>query len=297
MDTFTQLANDILQKNNDILKENHLAEISPQSGQSFGDFLRSLVGKSREDILDSGSYARLFSMNMHGIGSASNDTGNPAVLMSRFLTKFGDYVNEDITKYRSGAAETDGFKNRYDYEGHLAREKERKDLLRQVMTETDPEKKSILRQKANAFRNNSEYAEARRALYSKEDEAVDEFHSKPIEQGELVNDGSDEFKELESLFNNIQNMRSGNQEVEDQEVEDQESGIRSLDGFFSDEESHIEDQESFLDPEQTQAVQFAQKLATDPKGKMLGQDPQKAINKAYGAKMIEIANKIKSIKI
>ncbi len=41
MDNFTQLANDILQENNDILKENQLAEISPRIGQSFGDFLSS----------------------------------------------------------------------------------------------------------------------------------------------------------------------------------------------------------------------------------------------------------------
>ncbi len=294
MDNFTQLANDILQENNDILKENQLAEISPRIGQSFGDFLRSLVGKSRRDILDSGSFARLYSMNMHGIGGNKNSPNAPEVRLSKFLTELGDFVNQDITKLRSGAADTDEFKNKYDYQGHLEREKERRDLFREMMAEKDPEKKSELRQKMNAFRNNSEYAEARRALYKREDVDVDEYHNRPIEQGELVNDGSHEFKELEELYNNIHNSIENNYKDE----EDQESGIRSLDGFFSDEESHIEDQEAFLDPEQAQAVQFAQKLATDPKkGKMFGPDPQKEINKAYGAKMIEIANKIKSIKI
>lgn len=294
MDNFTQLANDILQENNDILKENQLAEISPRIGQSFGDFLRSLVGKSRRDILDSGSFARLYSMNMHGIGGNKNSPNAPEVRLSKFLTELGDFVNQDITKLRSGAADTDEFKNKYDYQGYLEREKERKDLFREMMVEKDPEKKSELRQKMNAFRNNSEYAEARRALYKREDVDVDEYHNRPIEQGELVNDGSREFKELEELYNNIHNSIQNNYK----DVEDQESGIRSLDGFFSDEESHIEDQEAFLDPEQAQAVQFAQKLATDPKkGKMFGPDPQKEINKAYGAKMIEIANKIKSIKI
>lgn len=296
MDNFTQLANDILQENNDILKENQLAEISPRAGQSFGDFLRSLVGKSRKDILDSASFARLYDMNMsvYGGGSKFNNEENPHGLMSKFMTKFGDYVNQGITELRSGAAETDEFKNKYDYQGHLEREKERRDLFRQSMTEKDPEKKAELRQKKNAFRNNSEYAEARRALHKKEDADVNEYHNRPIEQGEIVNDGSDEFKELENLYNKIISIKGR----EGSKVEDQESGIRSLDGFFSDEESHIEDQEAFLDPEQAQAVQFAQKLATDPKkGKMFGPDPQKEINKAYGAKMIEIANKIKSIKI
>ena len=60
----------------------------------------------------------------------------------------------------------------------------------------------------------------------------------------------------------------------------------------------IEDQEGFLTPDQQQAIDIAQKLATDPKKqKMFGPDPQKELNKAYGQKMIEIANKIKSIKI
>lgn len=293
MDNFTQLANDILQENNDILKENQLAEISPQSGQSFGDFLRSLVGKSRKDILDSGSFARLYSMNVHGIGGNKNSPDSPEVMLSKFLTKFGDYVNQDITKLRSGAAETDEFKNKYDYEGHLEREKERKDLFRQQMTEKDPEKKSELRQKMNAFRNNSEYAEARRALYNKEDVAVDDYHNRPIEQGELINDNSDEFKELESLFNNIQNMRGSNQEVEDQE-----SGIRTLDGFFSDEESHFEDQEqAFLNKSQQDAIKVAQTLANDPTRRSFQKDPQKEINRAYGDIMKKIANKIKTIKI
>lgn len=62
--------------------------------------------------------------------------------------------------------------------------------------------------------------------------------------------------------------------------------------------SGIEDQEGFIKPDQQKAIEFAQKLATDPKkSKMFGPDPQKEINKAYGNKMIEIAKKINSIKI
>ena len=216
MDMFNQLANSTLRKiDRNTIKENNEIMSQMQSGKSFGDFLRSLVGKSRRDILDSGSFARLYSMNMHGIGGNKNSPDAPAVLLSRFLTDFGDYVNQDITKLRSGAAETDDFKKKYDYQGHLEREKERRDLFRQQMTEKDPEKKSELRQKMNAFRNNSEYAEARRALYKKEDVAVDDYHNRPIEQGELVNDGSDEFKKLEDMYNKINSMRGSS--IEDQE--------------------------------------------------------------------------------
>ena len=189
MDKFNQMANRFLREYGPpISSSDNEIMVQMKSGKSFGDFLRSIVGKSRKDILDSGSFARLYSMNVHGIGGNKNFPDSPEVLLSRFLTKFGDYVNQDITNLRSGAAETDEFKKKHDYQGHLEREKERKDLFREIMKEKDPEKKSELRQKMNAFRNNSEYAEARRALYNKEDVDVDGYHNRPIEQGELVND-------------------------------------------------------------------------------------------------------------
>jgi len=274
MDKFNQLTNDTLRKiDKGIIREDNEIMSQMQSGKSFGDFLRSLVGKSRRDILDSGSFARLYSMNMHGIGGNKNEPEAPAVLLGKFFTKFGDFVNQDITELRSGLAETDEFKNKYDYEGHLEREKERRDLFRQSIAEKDPEKKSVIRQKMNAFRNNSEYAEARRALYKKEDADVDEYHNRPIEQGEIVNDGGDEFKELEDMYNKINSMRGG----------------------------RIEDQEQpFLNKDQQKAITVAQTLATNAaKSGVIGfrKDPQKEINKAYGKVMNQIANKIKTIKI
>ena len=223
MDKFNQMANRFLREYGPpISSSDNEIMVQMKSGKSFGDFLRSIVGKSRKDILDSGSFARLYSMNVHGIGGNKNFPDSPEVLLSRFLTKFGDYVNQDITNLRSGAAETDEFKKKHDYQGHLEREKERKDLFREIMTEKDPEKKSELRQKMNAFRNNSEYAEARRALYKKEDVVVDDYHNRPIEQGELVNDGGDEFKELEDMYNKINSMRGSR-------IEDQESSQVDLD--------------------------------------------------------------------
>tara|TARA_R110000803_G_scaffold210642_2_gene283004 strand:- start:296 stop:985 length:690 start_codon:yes stop_codon:yes gene_type:complete len=83
---------------------------------------------------------------------------------------------------------------------------------------------------------------------------------------------------------------------DNQSYEDQESGpqIRSLDGFFK---AEISDEEGFLKPDEAAAVEFAQKLATDPTRRSFSKDPQKEINKAYGDKMKEIANKITAIQI
>ena len=143
MDNYSKLANSILIEHTSILKENQLAEISPRGGQSFGDFLRGLQGKSRKDVLDSGSFARLYSMNKYGMTSAANNEENPEVLLSKFLTALGDYVNRDAMTYRPRLAETDEFKKKYDYDEYLEREKERRDLYRELIKEKDPEKRML----------------------------------------------------------------------------------------------------------------------------------------------------------
>ena len=268
MDKFTQIANSVLRKVDKVtIKENNEIQAIVKSSGSFGDFMRSLQGKTIQDILDSASFARLYSMNKHGMTGAAYDSKNPDVLLNKFLTNLSDFVNQDVSKIRSGAAETDEFKKKYDYEGHLEREKERKDLFMQVIKEKDPEKKSKLRQKAHAFRNNSEYAEARQKLYDKEDKLVDQFHNSKIEPGQFVNDGSDEYKELEKMFNTLLSLRK------------------------------IEDQEQFLTKDQEKAIRVAQSLANDPTRRSFQRDPQKEINKAYGDVMKKIAKKIKNIDI
>lgn len=271
MDKFDSIANTVLRKIDKVtIKEDNEITANLNKSLSFGDFMRSLQGKTIRDILDSASFARLYSMNKHGMTQAAYDDTNPDVLLNKFLTNLSDFVNQDVMKLRSGAAETDEFKKKYDYESHLKREKERKDLFMQVMTEKDPEKKSKLRQKAHAFRNNSQYADARQELYKKEDKLVDEFHNSKIEPGQFVNDGSDEYKELEKMFNTISSLRK------------------------------IEDQEQFLSKDQQKAITVAQTLATNAaKSGVIGlrKDPQKEINKAYGDVMKKLAQKIKSVKI
>ena len=271
MDKFTKLANSILKENVLLQEENNDLMVGLQSGRSFGDFLRSLTGKTVKDVLDSASYSRLYAGNKFGMTSAANDESNPEVLLSKFLTKLGNFVNRDVMKHRPRIAETEEFKKKYGYNEYLEQEKERRQLFIDLIKAKEGPEKDALRRKKNAFRNTSEYAEAMRLQNKKEDAAVEKFHNTPIEQGELVNDGSQEFKDLEKMYNQIQSMRKG---------------------------VKIEDAEGFLAPDQQQAIDIAQKLATDPKKqKMFGPDPQKELNKAYGQKMIEIANKIKSIKI
>ena len=229
MDKFDSIANTVLRKIDKVtIKEDNEITANINKSFSFGDFMRSLTGKTIQDVLDSASFARLYSMNKHGMTGAAYDTQNPDVLLNKFLTKLSDFVNQDVMKLRSGAANTDEFKKKHDYEGYLEREKERKDLFRQVMSEKDPEKKNKIRQKLHAFRNNSQYADARQALHDKEDKLVDQFHNSKIKPGQFVNDGSEEYEELEKMYNKLLSLRSGN--IEDQEVTmaDAEKGLKDL---------------------------------------------------------------------
>ena len=217
MDKFDSIANTVLRKIDKVtIKEDNEITANINKSFSFGDFMRSLTGKTIQDVLDSASFARLYSMNKHGMTSAAYDTQNPDVLLNKFLTKLSDFVNQDVMKIRSGAANTDEFKKKHDYEGYLEREKERRDLFRQVMSEKDPEKKNKIRQKLHAFRNNSQYADARQALHDKEDKLVDQFHNSKIKPGQFVNDGSEEYEELEKMYNKLLSLRSGN--IEDAEA-------------------------------------------------------------------------------
>jgi hypothetical protein len=215
MDKFTKLANSILKENILIQEENNdlMVMVGLQSNRSFGNFLRSLTGKTVKDVLDYASYSRLYAGNKFGMTSAANDESNPEVLLSKFLTKLGNFVTRDVTKHRPRIAETEEFKKKYGYNEYLEQEKERSQLFLDLIKAKEGPEKDALRRKKNAFRNTSEYAEAMRLQNKKEDA---EFLNTPIKQGELVNDGSQEFKDLEKMYNQIQSMR-GSVEIEDQE--------------------------------------------------------------------------------
>ena len=271
MDKFTTLANSILKENILIQEENNDLMVGLQSGRSFGDFLRSLTGKTVKDVLDSASYSRLYVGNKFGMTSAANDESNPEVLLSKFLTKLGTFVNIGVMKHRPGIAETEEFKKKYGYNEYLEQEKERRQLFKDLIKAKEGPEKDALRRKKNAFRNTSDYLESMRLQNKKE---VEKIHNTPIEPGDIVNDGSQEYKDLEKIYNQIQLMRGS------VEIEDQEQPV-----------------EPFLTKDQEQAIRTAQTLANDPRRRSFQKDPQKEIDRAYGDVMKKIANKLKTIKI
>ena len=87
--------------------------------------------------------------------------------------------------------------------------------------------------------------------------------------------------------------------IEETEIEDQESGIRSLDGFFSDEEAYAEDDEGLkklgLTDDDINAVNVAQKLSTKAGGVGTAMLTQNKMNNAYGKLMRKVAKKVDTV--
>ena len=83
------------------------------------------------------------------------------------------------------------------------------------------------------------------------------------------------------------------------EIGVEEEEIRSLDGFFSDEEAYIEDDEGLkqlgLSDDDINAVNVAQKLATKAGGLGAAKLTQNRMNAAYGELMRNVAKKVSNV--
>tara|TARA_A100001515_G_scaffold41634_2_gene32796 strand:+ start:8052 stop:9425 length:1374 start_codon:yes stop_codon:yes gene_type:complete len=177
---------------------------------TFKEFMNSLVGKTRQQIFDAGSYAFLFTGNKYGMTSAFSDEKNPEVLMTRFLQNLGNYLNKKADKIRSGAANTEEFKKKYDYYGeHKDNERKRFELGRKAISLPDGPEKDAARKEFYAFSNDSKYSIARDELTKKEDKMMEDFHNAPIEREDVKNDGSGDYVKLGLMFQRILRMQKG----------------------------------------------------------------------------------------
>jgi hypothetical protein len=83
------------------------------------------------------------------------------------------------------------------------------------------------------------------------------------------------------------------------ETKTEEEEIRSLDGFFSDEEAYVEDDEGLkklgLTDADINAVNVAQKLATKAGGVGTAMLTQNKMNNAYGKLMRKVAKKVDTV--
>ena len=160
-----------------LLQEGSYELVKQSMGGTFRDFMNSLVGKTREQISDAGMYASLYSGNKYGMTNAAFDLKNPEVLISRFIQNLFRYLNKGAEEIRSGIANTEEFKKKYDYYGeHKDNEKKRFELGRKAMSLPEGSEKDAARKEFYAFRNNSKYNLARDAITKKEDKMMNDFH-------------------------------------------------------------------------------------------------------------------------
>ena len=193
-----------------LLKEGALELIRQKIERAitFREFMNSLVGKTRQQIFDAGSFAFLYTGNKYGMTSAFSDEKNPEVLMTKFLQNLGNYLNKGLERPR--IYETEEFKKKYDYYGeHKRLEKQRMELGRKAINAPEGPEKDAARSKFYQFQNNGKYLTARREAIEKEDKAVEEYHNKPLTPKDVKNDGSGDYTQLGLMFQKILRMQKG----------------------------------------------------------------------------------------
>jgi hypothetical protein len=200
---------------NILLKEDNYELMTQSMGGTFRDFMNSLVGKTRRQIFDAGSFAFLYSGNKYGMTNAFSDEKNPEVLIYKFLQKLGNYLNKGLERPR--VYETEEFKKKYDYYGeHKRLEKERMELGKKAISTPEGPEKDAARSKFYQFQNDGKYLTAMRAAQKKEDQDVEKFHNAPLKPEDVGNDGSGDYTQLGLMYQKILRMRKSLSREEDE---------------------------------------------------------------------------------
>ena len=191
-----------------LISEDNMELVTTNMRGTFRDFMNSLVGKTRQQIFDAGSYAFLYTGNKYGMTNAFSDIKNPEVLLSKFLQNLGNYLNKGLERPR--IYETEEFKKKYDYYGeHKQLEKERMELGKKAINAPEGPERDAARSKFYQFRNDGKYLTARRAAQKKEDQDVEKFHNMPLKPKDLENDGSGDYTQLGLMYQKLMRMRKG----------------------------------------------------------------------------------------
>lgn len=170
----------------------HELMIPSDSTPTLSRFLETLEGSSIKDILNKSSYVNLFSDD-----KAMQDFSNTLVA----------FVNRDILKHRPTDREYDTpeFKDANNFAEYDELNKERIALFRSLMGKSGEERNAIYKQKMELEDRiaDTQYARARRETDNKYEQAVKEYHSKPLTKEDLQDDGSEQYKKLERAFQGV----------------------------------------------------------------------------------------------
>jgi len=181
----------------------------PSQG-TLEEFLRSLEGKTIKQILDDGSYMRLYHGNKFGMMGA--DEGSNERNAERFVDALTRWVNRDIKKMRPEVREyeTPEFKQEYDYDSYQrARSKKARlgmDRMRARRGDASEEERIEIQDKIDKYDDeisNHPYQGAMRVIEKEYDEAVQNYHNSPLTADFLKDDGSELYDDLVASFTKL----------------------------------------------------------------------------------------------
>lgn len=177
--------------------------IPGDSNMSFEDFMKTLEGSTISELLNKGSYIRMYMGNKYGFGSLEDRDQD----IQNFTNALGDFVNKDILKHRptERVYDTPEFKDEHNYAEYERLNNERRAIFRELLGKS-PEQRKEIEQRKRALEDsisNTEYSKAVRAADREYDEAVKNYHNTPLSSRELSDDGSPEYAKLKNAYNKL----------------------------------------------------------------------------------------------
>ena len=192
--------------------ESELARSGPTdigpNNPTLNDFFEWLVSNKAtiQSIIDLGAFDLGTNRTFDTV---SDPSINAAVDFHDALTRF---VNRDEHgngpgSFRPRVYETEEFNNRHNYAEHRELEKQRNLAMRKVMVarrSDDPNELTVAETELSEIRSrlgNTEYYKAYSKAKNAEDEYVKILQSTPFDMKKLSDDGSEEYKQVQAMFN------------------------------------------------------------------------------------------------
>lgn len=184
--------------------------IHPAQSSSLSEFLKTFIGSNIRDILDKSSYTNLYLGNKYGFGNPNKSDK----LVKDFANTLVAFVNRDVLKHRptNRLYDTQEFKDDNNYAEYEQVDKQRRDIFRQMIGKSGEEREALMKKKSELESeiSNTEFSKARQEVNRGYDRAVENYHRKPLTAEDLEDDGSEIYRKLETIFNELVADRAGN---------------------------------------------------------------------------------------
>ena len=186
--------------------------IIPVQSSSLSEFLKTFIGSNIQDILDKSSYTNLYLGNKYGFGNPNKSDK----LVKDFANTLVSFVNRDVLKHRptDRLYDTQEFKDANNYAEYEQLDKQRRDIFRQMIGKSGEEREALMKKKSEIENkiSDTEFSKARQEVNRGYDRAVENYHRRPLTAEDLQDDGSEIYRKLEAIFNELVADRSNKED-------------------------------------------------------------------------------------